>query len=164
MYGTRERLSRLAFLTGPAAPGRSHRQREPTPPRHHDDAIIDALAEKRQRGEVGAHSSTTEIAERIRQMREVNDLSYRAICATLDAEGASTARGAGAWNVGAIQGAFGYNRPKRRRAAELPRSHVDSASLPVGGSLSERLRASFIRADFASLSARWCWLDPVRPG
>lgn len=81
----------------------------------------DALAEKRQRGEVvGRAAVPPEIAERIRQLREVDGLSYRAICATLDAEGVPTARGAAAWNVGAIQGALGYQRPKRRRTADLP--------------------------------------------
>jgi DNA invertase Pin-like site-specific DNA recombinase len=79
-----------------------------------------ALAAKRERGEpVGRPAVPADVAERIRSMRQAGS-TYQGICDALNAEGIPTARGAAAWSVSAVQRSLGYQRPKRRKAADLP--------------------------------------------
>jgi DNA invertase Pin-like site-specific DNA recombinase len=79
-----------------------------------------ALSAKRERGEAISRAAVPdEVATRIRMLRD-EGLTYRAICERLNADGVPTARGAAEWSVSAVQRSLGYQRPRRRRAADLP--------------------------------------------
>lgn len=84
-----------------------------------------ALQAKRARGEsIGrpAIADRPELAQRIRHMREVQDMTFQAIADRLSSERVPTARGAATWRPSSVQAAAGYRRPPapRRRAALPP--------------------------------------------
>lgn len=84
------------------------------------ERTTDALSAKRARGEaISRPAVPADVADRIRALR-ADGLSYRAICGTLNDDGVPTARGAAQWSVSAVQRSLGYQRPKRRKAADLP--------------------------------------------
>ncbi len=61
------------------------------------------------------------LASRVRSLR-AEGMSRQAICDLLNAEGVPTPRGGVLWRPSSLQAVEGYQRPKRRRRAELPES------------------------------------------
>lgn len=79
-----------------------------------------ALQAKRERGErVSREHVPSDVADRIRALRQ-DGSTLQGICDHLNAEGVPTARGAAAWKISAVQRSLGYERPRRRRNADLP--------------------------------------------
>lgn len=81
----------------------------------------EALAVRRAQGlPVGRPGVTSDVAERIREMRE-SGMTFKAICNELNADDVPTVRGGGEWRPSAIQTALGYKRkPVRRKYPTLP--------------------------------------------
>lgn len=89
------------------------------------ERTVAGLAAKRAKGQATGRPSVAdrpELAERIRQMREIDGLSLQAIADKLTAEGVPTARGAPRWRASSVQTAVGWQRrPPRRRSPALPK-------------------------------------------
>lgn len=69
----------------------------------------------------GAVSDQTELAKRLRRMRE-RKMTLQEICTTLNQEGVPTPRGGTEWRPSSLQTVLGYQRPaKRKQRAPLPR-------------------------------------------
>jgi DNA invertase Pin-like site-specific DNA recombinase len=83
-----------------------------------------ALAQLRLQGKPTGRPAVIDdqaLRDRIRAMKDDEELTLRQICDRLNAEGVPTMRGAVKWQPSAIQSALGYKRPRKpRRIAELP--------------------------------------------
>jgi DNA invertase Pin-like site-specific DNA recombinase len=83
-----------------------------------------ALAQLRLQGKPTGRPAVADHAdllERIKRMREEEELTLRQIAQRLNDEAVPTLRGAAKWQPSAIQSALGYKRPRRaRRLVELP--------------------------------------------